>query len=216
MKKLILAATAFAVLGAAAPASAQLGDIVQRELLKQGLRNVLGGSNNGSSVRLERLDDRIEQAVRRGEISQTEARRLYDEYEQLRRLDRDLRRGGLSRDERFELERRVDQLERRIQDARLNRDDRFDDDDYDRDGRYDRDDRRNGCPPGLAKKNNGCLPPGQARKIDRDFQNRDRFPGEYQDGYRDNDRFIFRREANGTIIQIDRRTGEVVRVIRTR
>ena len=22
----------------------------------------------------------------------------------------------------------------------------------------------NGCPPGLAKKNNGCLPPGQARK----------------------------------------------------
>ncbi len=24
-----------------------------------------------------------------------------------------------------------------------------------------------GCPPGLAKKNNGCLPPGQARKLDR-------------------------------------------------
>jgi Ni/Co efflux regulator RcnB len=23
---------------------------------------------------------------------------------------------------------------------------------------------RKGCPPGLAKKNNGCLPPGQARK----------------------------------------------------
>jgi hypothetical protein len=22
-----------------------------------------------------------------------------------------------------------------------------------------------GCPPGLAKKNNGCLPPGQARKL---------------------------------------------------
>ena len=22
-----------------------------------------------------------------------------------------------------------------------------------------------GCPPGLAKKNNGCLPPGQAKKI---------------------------------------------------
>src|SRR5262245_3585356 len=23
---------------------------------------------------------------------------------------------------------------------------------------------RGGCPPGLAKKNNGCLPPGQAKK----------------------------------------------------
>ena len=22
----------------------------------------------------------------------------------------------------------------------------------------------NGCPPGLAKKNNGCMPPGQAKK----------------------------------------------------
>jgi len=216
MRKLILAATAFAALGAAAPASAQLGDIIQREILKQGLRNVLGSGGNTGSVRLEQLDNRIEQAVRRGEISQSEGRRLYDEYEQLRRLDRDLRRNGLSRDERFELERRVDRLERRIEDARLNRAGRFDDDDYDRDGRYDRSDRRNGCPPGLAKKNNGCLPPGQARKIDRDFQDRDRFPGEYQDGYRDNDRFIFRREANGTIIQIDRRTGEVVRIIRTR
>jgi hypothetical protein len=24
-----------------------------------------------------------------------------------------------------------------------------------------------GCPPGLAKKHNGCLPPGQARKLAR-------------------------------------------------
>jgi hypothetical protein len=24
-----------------------------------------------------------------------------------------------------------------------------------------------GCPPGLAKKNNGCMPPGQARKFER-------------------------------------------------
>lgn len=39
------------------------------------------------------------------------------------------------------------------------------------DGRYRYDDRRflipvaSDCPPGLAKKNNGCLPPGQARQI---------------------------------------------------
>jgi len=30
--------------------------------------------------------------------------------------------------------------------------------------RYIRNDRRPFCPPGLAKKNNGCLPPGQAKK----------------------------------------------------
>ena len=30
----------------------------------------------------------------------------------------------------------------------------------------------NGCPPGLAKKNNGCLPPGQAKKNDYDRHDR--------------------------------------------
>jgi hypothetical protein len=33
-----------------------------------------------------------------------------------------------------------------------------------------------GCPPGLAKKNNGCMPPGQARKLYRTGQ---RFPRGY-------------------------------------
>lgn len=33
-----------------------------------------------------------------------------------------------------------------------------------------------GCPPGLAKKNNGCLPPGQAKKLYRIGQ---RWPGNY-------------------------------------
>jgi opacity protein-like surface antigen len=33
-----------------------------------------------------------------------------------------------------------------------------------------------GCPPGLAKKNNGCLPPGQAKKL---FNVGQRWPGNY-------------------------------------
>ena len=33
-----------------------------------------------------------------------------------------------------------------------------------------------GCPPGLAKKNNGCLPPGQAKKL---YNIGQRFPGSY-------------------------------------
>ncbi|WP_114226687.1 MULTISPECIES: hypothetical protein [Sphingomonas] len=37
---------------------------------------------------------------------------------------------------------------------------------HDRDrGNYGWNDR--GCPPGLAKKHNGCLPPGQARRLSR-------------------------------------------------
>lgn len=216
MKKLILAATALAALGAATPASAQLGGIFTGDVLQRGLSGIFG---SGGSARLERLDDRIEQAVRRGEISSEEARRLHVEFEQLRRLDRDLREDGLTRDERIELERRTDQLERRIEDARLNRggrfkdDARFEDEDRDRKRRYERDDRRNGCPPGLAKKNNGCLPPGLTRKNGRGSEDRDRSQGEYRGGYRDNDGFIYRRQADGTTLQIDRRTGAVVRVI---
>jgi hypothetical protein len=33
-----------------------------------------------------------------------------------------------------------------------------------------------GCPPGLAKKNNGCRPPGQAKKL---YNIGQRFPGSY-------------------------------------
>lgn len=32
------------------------------------------------------------------------------------------------------------------------------------------------CPPGLAKKNNGCLPPGQAKKL---YNRGQRWPGSY-------------------------------------
>ena len=224
MKRLLSAAAAVAALGAATPASAQLGGIFERTVLNQGLRGLFGG---GGSGRLEQLDDRIEQSLRRGEISRDQAQRLMDEYQQLRRLDRDFRQDGLSRDERYELDRRISEFERRIENARSGRDggydndDRYDDDrvDDDRynDGRsYDRSGRK-GCPPGLAKKDNGCLPPGQARKNDRDFGNgRDDNQSQYGDRFRDTDRFTFRRQADGSILQIDRRTGQVVRVINRR
>ncbi|MCM8558144.1 hypothetical protein [Sphingomicrobium sediminis] len=61
--------------------------------------------------------------------------------------------------------------------------------------RYDGRDRRgyvDGCPPGLAKKNNGCLPPGQAKQIygqrvPASYADR-RLVGPYADWYgRDND-----------------------------
>jgi len=97
--------------------------------------------------------------------------------------------------------------------------------DRDRDGRDDRFQNRygvNDCPPGLAKKNNGCLPPGQASRLFRegqrvpngynyytDFSN---IPVQYRNQYNldPNARYIYR---NGQIYVVDPRTSLVQRVI---
>jgi hypothetical protein len=80
----------------------------------------------------------------------------------------------------------------------------------------------NDCPPGLAAKNNGCLPPGQARRM---FSLGQRVPSGYNYytpygsiplAYRDryglvNDgRYIYR---DGAIYVVDRRTSLVSRII---
>ena len=222
MKKHLILAAAVAALGTAAPASAQVGNILQ-----QGIQGLFGGS--GLSSRLARLDVQIRTSFQRGEISEQEAARLQNELIRLGELERSYRIDGLDREERFDLQQRLQMLERRIEQARFDRNRRFDDrrfDDrrFDDDRRFGRDDRfrdddrrfgRNACPPGLAKKNNGCLPPGQARKGDRFNRGFDDRRGMDDGGFRDTDRFIFRQDGN-RILQIDRRTGEVVRVINRR
>ena len=204
MKKYLLAAAAVAALGSAAPASAQVGDIIQ-----QGIQGLLGGG--GINGRLATLENQIRVSFQRGEISQTEAGRLQSELVQLRALEQSFRADGLSRSERSELQQRLQGLERRIQQARFDRNGRFDDDD--RFGNNDRASGRNACPPGLAKKNNGCLPPGQAKKGDR--SGRDFDDARMDRRFQDTDRFIFRQDGD-RIVQIDRRTGQVVRVINRR
>ena len=65
-----------------------------------------------------------------------------------------------------------------------------------------------GCPPGLAKKDPACVPPGQAKRMFREGQRipsnydyfvdydgipqtyRDRIPADYRDGYR----YIYRED----------------------
>lgn len=211
MKNYLLTAVAVAALGSAAPASAQVSDIVQ-----QGIQGLLGGG--GINNRIVTLESQIRVSFQRGEISQEEASRLQSELMQLRQLERSFRIDGLSRAERLELQQRVQMAEARIQEARLGRGGRFDDDrrfGRDNDGRFGRndDDRRfgrNACPPGLAKKNNGCMPPGQAKKGDR---SNGPFGDMWSDrGFQDSDRFIYRQDGN-RVLQIDRRTGQVVRVI---
>jgi len=79
-----------------------------------------------------------------------------------------------------------------------------------------------GCPPGLAKKNNGCLPPGQAKKLFARGQRvpygydglmrYDRLPYELRNRYDldRNDRYIYR---DGYLYQVDRRTSVVERIL---
>ena len=79
-----------------------------------------------------------------------------------------------------------------------------------------------GCPPGLAKKHNGCMPPGQARKLYRVGQ---RFPLSYgnrwsynqipydlrrQYGFEPDDRYYY---GDGYVYRVDPKTMLVQQVV---
>lgn len=68
-----------------------------------------------------------------------------------------------------------------------------------------------GCPPGLDKKNNGCLPPGQAKKLIGTPLARTAFansllPSQYRNWFRDDDDYFF-RAGDGFIYRVDRDDG---------
>ncbi|MFN3387803.1 MAG: hypothetical protein ACK40O_02660 [Allosphingosinicella sp.] len=171
MKTIILALAATSALGLAAPAAAQ-----------SGYANV--------SADVARIQAQLQAGVRSGAISRSEAVPLHQQLRALTRLERDYAAGGFTRAERNDLRRRAEMLRQDIRIAAQSRygrdDDRWDRDD--RDGRWDRD-----CPPGLEKKNNGCLPPGQVGRDDRDgrWDDRDDRTGGWidrnRDGYDDRD-----------------------------
>jgi hypothetical protein len=67
------------------------------------------------------------------------------------------------------------------------------------------------CPPGLAKKGNGCLPPGQAKKhfargqrIDRDWFQGYRMPVAYESFYQDTPDYYYSYDDSGYIYRADR------------
>ena len=79
-----------------------------------------------------------------------------------------------------------------------------------------------GCPPGLAKKNNGCLPPGQAKKL---YNIGQRWPGNYgqmwnynqipydlrnQYGFDPNHRYYY---GDGYVYQVDPATMLISQVV---
>ena len=73
-----------------------------------------------------------------------------------------------------------------------------------------------GCPPGLAKKNNGCLPPGQAKKMFRVgerlepawFSGRT-LPAGYRNLYYDTSAFNYRYDQAGYIYRVDSGTNMI-------
>lgn len=179
------------------------------------------GDGSNLQVRIDQLGARIQANVQSGRLTRQEADSLRAELRQLRQTERQFSADGLSPGERDELRRRTQQLQARIGSERGDGDYR----DRNRDGRYDRDDRRDDryqdrdgrdCPPGLAKKNNGCLPPGQVGRMREGDRYRDGYgselPGQYRDAYRDTQRY-FHRYADGSIYRIDRRTLIIVAVI---
>jgi hypothetical protein len=95
-----------------------------------------------------------------------------------------------------------------------------------RDAQFYRDDNRGfaasaqNCPPGLARKGNGCLPPGQAKKL---FGVGDRFqaamfsgyalPQAYRSFYADSPEQYYRYDDQGYIYQVDRGSGLIDSII---
>ncbi|WP_448658104.1 hypothetical protein ACPVPU_11645 [Sphingomonas sp. CJ99] len=65
-----------------------------------------------------------------------------------------------------------------------------------------------GCPPGLAKKNNGCLPPGQAKKLWGNSQRYDNWYGNWG-SWRDDRRYDY-RYSDGYLYRVNPQTSLVV------
>lgn len=61
-----------------------------------------------------RLEQRIEQGMRSGQLTRHEATRLRQEFRQIARLENRYRRNGLSSWERADLDRRFDQLSAQV------------------------------------------------------------------------------------------------------
>ena len=195
MKKIMMMMAAGSALAMAGPALAQ-------------------NASGNFDARIGQLQTSLQAGVQSGRITRNEAVPLREQLRQLSQLERQYSRNGLTRGERDQLQQRTQTLRQQIRLAERNGTDR---------GRYgDRDDRygndrdryaegRN-CPPGLAKKNNGCTPPGQVGRVGSRYDNDwDRVPAQWQNEYRDNDRYTYRYD-DGRVYQIDRRSGNVVRV----
>ena len=176
MNKILLSMAAVSALALGAPAMAQ-----------QGGYDVRGDTR--IDVRIGELQSRLQAGIQSGAITRQEAQPLRMQLRDLTRLERQFARDGLNRAERQELQGRVQQLRQQIRSAEMSGGGRW----QDRDGRDGQGWNRD-CPPGLEKRNNGCIPPGQegrdGRWEDRRGGDDRRYDSPYdrnRDGYDDRD-----------------------------
>ncbi|MEA3016324.1 MAG: hypothetical protein QOI38_1046 [Sphingomonadales bacterium] len=127
----------------------------------------------------DQLSARIDAGIRQGTISRQEAASLRTQLRTLTRLERQYSIGGFSVQERTDLQQRTRTLRQQIRVADGGGYGRDDDRWSENDGRDGRDGRD--CPPGLDKRDNGCVPPGQEG---RDGRWEDRRDGRYENGAR--------------------------------
>lgn len=195
MKKLILMASA-AAMAVAMPALAQGNGKGNGGGKPEAGQSENRGNGNGKGAKSNRGDEREARSAGRSDRREFRAERDDDD------------------DDRREV--------RRVARTRDNDDDRWDrDDDDDNNDRWDRGDRRmvgNGqfCPPGLAKKGNGCLPPGQAKKIfargerlNSEWYDRYNVPASHRDMYSDNSDSYYRYDDGGYIYRVNRQSNLV-------
>lgn len=165
-----------------------------------------GRGNGHAERRLDRRERRVENAIQQERRQVRQARR--EDRRAGRRVIREVHRED-RRDWRGWSERRFASR------------DRFDDDR--RRWRADRARRLavrgDGCPPGLARQNRYCIPPGQLRRahfigrrlpIARSSYN---VPYRYRYRFTDDDRWFYRYDNAGYVYRFERRSGFVNRVV---
>ena len=157
--------------------------------------------------RLDRRERQIERAIQRERREVREARRdgrrefrqRGDDRREVRQVRREDRR-----DWRRWAERRIDLRDRFDEDTRRWRERRVSRANW----------RGDFCPPGLARQNRWCMPPGQLRRSRLigqrlSFDSFQVVPQRYRYRFVDDNRFVYRYAPDGTILQFDRASGLV-------
>jgi hypothetical protein len=206
MKKLLLTMTAVPALALAMPAAAQV--------------NYNAGGVPGIQNRIAQLHTRIDLGIRRGSISQAEARSLRAELRQLTRLEARYSRDGLSQMERRDLQDRIRDLRQDVQLAD-GRGGRWDDDDhYGQGGPLDAefgewriDDDCDGRSSGVGRIISGLFGSNDCLRVgDRVRGNLFAVPSQYRNQFRDRNGVVYRSDGREHIYEIDARTNTIVRV----
>ena len=166
------------------------------------------GNGNRGDVRMSGHERRVERAIQQERRATRNARR---DDRSFQRLDRDVRHA------------RVDHRDwRGWSDRRVAFNDRSDTDDF---IRFHGDRGRRlavgpgGCPPGLARQNDYCMPPGQLRKAGLIGQRVPfasygyNIPERYRYRFVDDGRFFYRYDNDWTVYRFDRTSGLVSSVI---